>query len=195
DRRRDDTAARSAALPVRLRPARDRRGLAARQRHRLLAAGPVGLRAGQGPRAAGLRGARVRLRRGALDDQGRDRRGRARAGAHHRAVRALQLARRGGLRGQAPLGHALRVRGPPREAAGRSERAMSAARSDAFVFYGATGDLAYKKIFPALQAMVKRGHLNVPVICVARSAAYLTALRARARESLERHGGVDTVAW
>ena len=41
---------------------------------------------------------------------------------------------------------------------------MSDAHSDALVFYGATGDLAYKKIFPALQAMVKRGHLDVPVI-------------------------------
>ncbi len=46
---------------------------------------------------------------------------------------------------------------------------MAAARSDALVFFGATGDLAYKKIFPALQALVKRGHLNVPVIGVAKS--------------------------
>ena len=44
---------------------------------------------------------------------------------------------------------------------------MSEVRSDALVFFGATGDLAYKKIFPALQAMVKRGHLDVPVIGVA----------------------------
>ena len=41
--------------------------------------------------------------------------------------------------------------------------------SDALVFFGATGDLAYKKIFPALQGMVRRGHLNVPVIGVARA--------------------------
>jgi hypothetical protein len=47
---------------------------------------------------------------------------------------------------------------------------MNLQHSDAFVFFGATGDLAYKKIFPSLQAMVKRGHLNVPVIGVARSA-------------------------
>ena len=40
---------------------------------------------------------------------------------------------------------------------------MTDLHSDALVFFGATGDLAYKKIFPALQAMVKRGHLNVPV--------------------------------
>src|SRR5215831_12571069 len=67
--------------------------------------------------------------------------------------------------------------------------------SDAFVFFGATGDLAYKKIFPALQAMVKRGNLNVPIIGVARSAPDLAALRARARESLETHGGVDPTAF
>ena len=35
--------------------------------------------------------------------------------------------------------------------------------------FGATGDLAYKKIFPALQAMAKRGHLNVPVVGVAKA--------------------------
>src|SRR5215831_1298627 len=68
-------------------------------------------------------------------------------------------------------------------------------RSDAFVFFGATGDLAYKKIFPALQAMVKRGNLNVPVIGVARSAPDLAALKARAHESLEAHGQVDPAAW
>src|SRR5262245_4283923 len=72
---------------------------------------------------------------------------------------------------------------------------MNTIRSDALVFFGATGDLAYKKIFPALQAMAKRGNLNVPVICVARSAADLNALRSRARESLEKHGGIDTAAW
>src|SRR5881628_3082331 len=46
---------------------------------------------------------------------------------------------------------------------------MNDVHSDAFVFFGATGDLAYKKIFPALQAMAKRGHLNVPVIGVAKA--------------------------
>ena len=46
---------------------------------------------------------------------------------------------------------------------------MSDSHSDAFVFFGATGDLAYKKIFPSLQAMVKRGTLNVPVVGVAKS--------------------------
>jgi glucose-6-phosphate 1-dehydrogenase len=72
---------------------------------------------------------------------------------------------------------------------------MTALRSDAFVFLGATGDLAFKKIFPALQAMVRRGHLDVPVIGVARGSD-LDTLRARARASVEQHGGgVDPVAF
>ena len=82
-RRRDDAAARSRALPVRLQPARHRRGLAARQRDRLLAARPHGGRARQGPGAHEFRRAGLRLGRGALDDQGRHRRGRAGARSHH----------------------------------------------------------------------------------------------------------------
>ena len=72
---------------------------------------------------------------------------------------------------------------------------MSAPHSDALVFFGATGDLAYKKIFPSLQAMVKRGHLDVPVIGVAKAGWNLDQLRARARDSLEKHGGVDPAAF
>ncbi len=72
---------------------------------------------------------------------------------------------------------------------------MSQPQSDALVFFGATGDLAYKKIFPSLQAMLKRGHLNVPVIGVAKSGWNLDQLRARARDSLEKHGGVDPAAF
>ncbi len=72
---------------------------------------------------------------------------------------------------------------------------MPQAPSDALVFFGATGDLAYKKIFPALQAMVKRGQLHVPVIGVAKAGWTLDRLRARARESLETHGGVDGPAF
>jgi glucose-6-phosphate 1-dehydrogenase len=67
-------------------------------------------------------------------------------------------------------------------------------KSDAFVFFGATGDLAFKKIFPSLQAMVKRGQLNVPVIGVARSAKDVEELRARARASLEQSGKYDATA-
>jgi glucose-6-phosphate 1-dehydrogenase len=72
---------------------------------------------------------------------------------------------------------------------------MSKMQSDALVFFGATGDLAYKKIFPALQAMVKRGSLNVPVIGVAKAGWDLDQLKARAHDSLEKHGGVDAAAW
>src|SRR6516162_3092845 len=72
---------------------------------------------------------------------------------------------------------------------------MNETHSDALVFFGATGDLAFKKIFPALQALVKRGKLNVPVIGVDRSARNLEELRARARASLEQHGGVDAAAF
>lgn len=72
---------------------------------------------------------------------------------------------------------------------------MSDSHSDALVFYGATGDLAYKKIFPALQAMIKRGHLDAPVIGVAKSGWNVDKLRARAQDSLEKHGGVDPAAW
>ena len=60
---------------------------------------------------------------------------------------------------------------------------MSDQHSDALVFFGATGDLAYKKIFPALQAMIKRGHLNVPVVGVAKAGWNLDQLRARAQSS------------
>ncbi len=72
---------------------------------------------------------------------------------------------------------------------------MTTQHSDSLVFFGATGDLAYKKIFPALQAMVKRGHLSVPVIGVAKSGWTTEQLRARARDSLEKHGGVDPAAF
>ncbi len=72
---------------------------------------------------------------------------------------------------------------------------MNGERSDALIFFGATGDLAYKKIFPALQAMVKRGHLDVPVIGVAKAGWGIDELRARARESVERHGGLDARAF
>ena len=72
---------------------------------------------------------------------------------------------------------------------------MSNVKSDAFVFFGATGDLAYKKIFPALQAMAKRGHLDVPVIGVAKAGWGLDEFRARARDSVTQHGGLDARAF
>ena len=67
--------------------------------------------------------------------------------------------------------------------------------SDALVFFGATGDLAYKKIFPSLQAMIRRGHLDIPVIGVAKAGWNLDQFRARARDSLEKHGGIDEAAF
>ena len=72
---------------------------------------------------------------------------------------------------------------------------MNDSHADALVFFGATGDLAYKKIFPALQAMIKRGNLDMPVIGVAKAGWNLDQLRARARESVEGHGGLDPEAF
>lgn len=72
---------------------------------------------------------------------------------------------------------------------------MSSIHSDALVFFGATGDLAYKKIFPSLQAMLQRGNLNCPVIGVAKADWSLDQFKARAKDSLEKHGGLDPAAW
>jgi len=76
------------------------------------------------------------------------------------------------------------------------EHGVNVSHSDALVFFGASGDLAYKKIFPSLQAMVKRGHLDVPVIGVAKAGWNVDQLRARARDSIEKHGGgVESAAF
>jgi glucose-6-phosphate 1-dehydrogenase len=72
---------------------------------------------------------------------------------------------------------------------------MAEANSEAIVFFGATGDLAYKKIFPALYAMSRRGDLNLPVIGVAKSGWNLAQLKERARDSIEKHGGFDEIAF
>jgi glucose-6-phosphate 1-dehydrogenase len=61
--------------------------------------------------------------------------------------------------------------------------------ADALVFFGITGDLAYKKIFPALHSMIRRGNLRVPIIGVARDDFTLDQLKARARASIDEHGG------
>jgi glucose-6-phosphate 1-dehydrogenase len=68
---------------------------------------------------------------------------------------------------------------------------MSSTVSDALVFLGATGDLAHKKIFPALQCLAKRGRLNIPVIGVAKAGWNLDQLKARAKDSVENNGGLD----
>ena len=68
-------------------------------------------------------------------------------------------------------------------------------RADALVFFGATGDLAYKKIFPSLHAMARRGQLTVPVIGVAKAGWSLDQLRRQAQDSVEKHGGLDHAAF
>src|SRR5215469_11896034 len=77
------------------------------------------------------------------------------------------------------------------EASGRQGTVLS----DAFVFFGATGDLAHKKIFPALQTMIRKGNLNVPVIGVAKAGWTLEQLKDRARDSLSHYGGIDEAAF
>jgi glucose-6-phosphate 1-dehydrogenase len=71
----------------------------------------------------------------------------------------------------------------------------TAERSDALVFFGATGDLAFKKIFPALQAMARHGHLDIPVVGVARSDWTVERFQARARESINQKGPVPEEAF
>jgi glucose-6-phosphate 1-dehydrogenase len=68
---------------------------------------------------------------------------------------------------------------------------MHEPHSDALVLFGATGDLVRQQIFPALQAMTRRGEFSVPVIGVAKPAWTVDQLRARARESVAAHGGAD----
>jgi glucose-6-phosphate 1-dehydrogenase len=72
---------------------------------------------------------------------------------------------------------------------------MKPNQSDALVFFGATGDLAYKKVFPAIQNLIQHGHLDVPVIGVAKAGWTLEQFQARARDSLAQHGGVDETAF
>ena len=72
---------------------------------------------------------------------------------------------------------------------------MPIAKSDAFVFFGATGDLAYKQVFPALQALTRDGRLDMPVIGIARSGWTVEQLRARAKASLAANGGVNKAAF
>lgn len=72
---------------------------------------------------------------------------------------------------------------------------MTNSDSDALVFFAATSDLAYKKIFPGLQAMLQRGHLDLSVIGVAKAGWTPDRLRARVHDSLEKHGAVDPAAF
>ena len=72
---------------------------------------------------------------------------------------------------------------------------MSGCPSDALVFFGATGDLAYKKVIPALQTLIQHGHLDIPIVGVAKAGWGLEQFRARVRDSLEAHGGIDEAAF
>src|ERR1700684_2754684 len=83
----------------------------------------------------------------------------------------------------------------PAERSVAREKRPAAVASDALVFFGATGDLAHKQIFPSLQQMIRRGNLSVPVIGVAKAGWTIDQLRARARDSITQHGGVDEVAF
>jgi glucose-6-phosphate 1-dehydrogenase len=74
-------------------------------------------------------------------------------------------------------------------------QSREAGTSDSFVFFGATGDLAYKQIFPALQQMILRDNFNLPIICVAKSGWTMQQLQARVRDSLTQHGGIDEKAY
>src|SRR5579862_6549947 len=73
----------------------------------------------------------------------------------------------------------------------QGSKTMSQIISDAFVFFGATGDLAHKMIFPALQRLAKRGELNMPVIGVAKSGWTLEQLKQRAQDGIEKNGDPD----
>ena len=68
-------------------------------------------------------------------------------------------------------------------------------QSDALVFFGATGDLAYKQIFPSLQGLIRDEGLDMPIIGVAKSGWNLDQLKARAKDSLENHGGLEQDAF
>src|ERR1700678_1126066 len=72
---------------------------------------------------------------------------------------------------------------------------MSNGMSDAFVFFGATGDLAYKQIFPSLQALIRDEGFNLPIIGVAKAGWTLDQFKARAKDSLEKNGGLDDAAF
>src|SRR5450631_3220198 len=72
---------------------------------------------------------------------------------------------------------------------------MKNLESDAFVFFGATGDLAFEQIFPALQALTQSGHLNMPVVGVAKPDWTIEQLRDRARDSITTHGTLDAGAF
>src|SRR5260370_2880442 len=151
---------------------------------------PHGLRAGEEPNSRALRRQGRRLGRGTMDGSRRPRRGGPRTRADGSALRALCLSGRRRIPEQGAFGHAFRLRRPRGE-----EVSPAKPRSDALVFFGATGDLAYKKIFPALQAMARRGHLTFPVIGVAESGWNLEQFLGHPTKSVTEHGGLHAEAF
>ena len=157
----------------------------------------------QEPGLRALRRSRRRFGRGALDGRGGDRCRCAGTGAGHRALRPLCFAGAGRFCQPAALGHALWLRWTPRAQRRCEQPAVSGTLravenpTDAFVFFGATGDLAYRQIFPALQALVRRGVLTVPIVGVGRSGWSLEQFIARARESVQHYvdGRFDEAAF
>src|SRR4051812_29830908 len=127
-----------------------------------------------------------------MDGACRGRRRGPRRRAERGVVQSVQLAQRRRLRQSPAVGDAQGVRRSRREARPddwRDEVVAPRDPSDALVFFGMSGDLARKKIFPALYSMVKKGQLNVPVIGVASSQWTVDDLRTRARDSITEHGG------
>src|ERR1700733_7074326 len=114
---------------------------------------------------------------------------RHRSAAHSPRAAARARSRTQPGRRRAGAGSYGRSGAPAARASG--EKLMAALESDAFVFFGATGDLAYKKIFPALYAMIGRG-LDIPIIGMARAGWTLDKLTQRARESIEHNGDFDS---
>ena len=141
------------------------------------------------PQLKGFHGPSLGFRRGPLDAQGGDRHRRAGAGPVGSPVFPVRVARGSRICQPAAVRHALPVWRPP-----GNEQAMTE-RSDAVVLLGATGDLAHRKIYPALKAMVKRGTLDVPVVGVARSGWNLEQFQAAgAGQPRQAHEGRDVAA-
>jgi glucose-6-phosphate 1-dehydrogenase len=99
-------------------------------------------------------------------------------------------------RGTCDCGLALRRGGRRRYSKHMAETSsVDTPYSDALVFFGATGDLAYKQIFPSLQKLARRGKLAGPVIGVAKAGWNLEQLKQRAQDSVEKHGGLDPTGF
>src|SRR5687768_8249204 len=157
--------------------------------------------AGQGTGVAAVFGSRVRFRRRSVGSACRHRERHSSPRSSRSAFSKVQLPRRRLFFRSSAVGDALSVWRarrsrrhtftPAPRSRGRIDDMPAASQSDALVLFGATGDLAYKQIFPALHAMTRRGHLNIPIIGVAKSRWTVEQFRARARESIASYGTMD----